>query len=75
MKCFTCNNGNLIDTTIEYTAKLSNGQTVIVKNVLITKCDACGEELFDKKASKTIEDAIIKQYPYYFHSKRDKALK
>lgn len=66
MKCFTCNQGEYVRTTISYTAELPSGPDVIVNGVEVDKCDSCGEIIYDGEASRKIEKGIESIFPGYF---------
>lgn len=72
-KCFEANcNGIVRKATINHKVKLSNGDTITIDNLIAERCDRCGEILFDSAASKTVEAAIEKKYPNYFHRGKNK---
>ena len=49
-----------------FSLKLSNGEIFNAENLLLEKCDRCGEVYFDSDASVCLETEIKKKYPNYF---------
>ena len=69
-QCFECETGTYKDVTVNYFSQLSEGISCITKDVTIQRCDTCGAELFDSRASQMIENNIEQQYPGYYERPR-----
>jgi YgiT-type zinc finger domain-containing protein len=68
-QCFECENGTYKDVTVNYYSQLNDGKGCVTKDVTIQRCDTCGAEIFDSRASQMVENNIRQQYPdYYEHS-------
>lgn len=66
-KCFEENCGGTVrKEKINYKCQLGNGDTIIVNDLMVEKCNRCGELLFDSAASRRIESEITKKYPNHF---------
>jgi YgiT-type zinc finger domain-containing protein len=65
-KCPFCDIGALKKIQKNISIPLYNGTNITVYDIIFEECNSCGEQLFNKTASKMIEDAILKQYPTYF---------
>ncbi|MBP5449340.1 MAG: YgiT-type zinc finger protein [Spirochaetales bacterium] len=59
MKCLSCKNDSIIDSTTSYFAHLANGY-VIIENVPCKKCTQCGEEFFPTSVMERIDEIIAK---------------
>ena len=57
MRCLTCKNGTMEQSTTTYFAHLKNCN-VIIENVPCMKCDQCGEEFFTASVLEKIEDIL-----------------
>ena len=57
MRCLTCKNGTMEQSTTTYFAHLKNCY-VIIENVPCMKCDQCGEEFFTASVLEKIEDIL-----------------
>ena len=57
MRCLTCKNGTMEQSTTTYFAYLKNCY-VIIENVPCMKCDQCGEEFFTASVLEKIEDIL-----------------
>ncbi len=69
-QCFECENGTYKDVTVNYYSQLNDGKGCVTKDVTIQRCDTCGAEIFDSRASQMVENNIRQQYPdYYEHSR------
>ena len=71
-QCFECETGTYKDVTINYFSELSDGRTCITKDVTIQRCDTCGAEILDSKASKIIESNIERNFPGYYERTRSR---
>lgn len=72
-KCFEDNcDGIVRKATITHKVQLSNGDTIKIDNLVVERCDRCGEILFDSAASKTVEAAILAKYPNHFKRWKNK---
>lgn len=57
MKCMSCKNGEMQDSTTTYFAQLNNCY-VIIENVPCLKCVQCGEEFLVSSVSEKIDDIL-----------------
>ena len=57
MRCLTCKNGTMEQSTTTYFAHLKNCY-VIIENVPCMKCDQCGEEFFTASVLEKIQDSL-----------------
>ncbi len=71
-QCFECETGTYKDVTVNYYSQLSDGRGCVTKNVTISRCDSCGAEIFDSKASQLIENNIKRLFPDYYERSRTK---
>lgn len=65
-KCFECETGTYKEVTVNYFSQLSEGRSCVTRNVTIQRCDTCGAEILDSKASKIIESNIERNHPGYY---------
>ncbi len=54
MKCMSCKNNEMVDSTTTYFAELKNCM-IIVKNVPCKKCSQCGEVLYSMEVAEQLE--------------------
>jgi YgiT-type zinc finger domain-containing protein len=64
-QCWSCE-GIIEEVIKDYPFTLSDGETILVKDVSIGVCNKCGEEFFDHKASHQIESEISRLRPNYY---------
>ena len=57
MKCLSCKNETMIDSTATYFSRLPNCY-VIIENVPCKKCSQCGEEFFSSSVLERIDELI-----------------
>lgn len=57
MKCLSCKNETMIDSTTTYFANLPNCY-LIIENVPCKKCTQCGDEVFSMSVMERIEQII-----------------
>lgn len=70
-KCFEVNCGGIVrKATITHKVKLSNGDTIKIDNLVVERCNRCGEILFDADACARVDSAILEKYPNYGQRKR-----
>ncbi len=62
-KCHFCGNANLKKATTQYTYP-HNGQYLIVENVPCMQCEYCGEQYFQSKVLKSIENEFEQIYSH-----------
>lgn len=58
--CVDCDNGSYERVVIDYTDVDQNGVQVLVPNVEILRCSACGAELIPAASSRQISEAVAK---------------
>jgi len=71
-QCFECETGTYKDVTVNYFSQLSEGRSLVTKDVTIQRCDTCGAEILDSKASKIIESNIEHTFPGYYERSRSR---
>jgi YgiT-type zinc finger domain-containing protein len=71
-QCFECETGTYKDVTVNYFSQLSGGRSCVIKDVTIQRCDICGAEILDSKASKIIESNIERNFPGYYERTRSR---
>lgn len=71
-QCFECETGTYKDVTVNYFSQLSGGRSLVTKDVTIQRCDTCGAEILDSKASKIIESNIEYNFPDYYERSRSR---
>ena len=71
-QCFECETGTYKDVTVNYFSQLSGGRSCVTKDVTIQRCDICGAEILDSKASKIIESNIEHNFPGYYERTRSR---
>lgn len=59
MRCLTCKNGTMAESTTVYFAQLESCY-VIIENVPCMKCDQCGEIHFTMTVLERIDDILDK---------------
>jgi len=60
--CFDCNEGHYDEVKIDYPVQSpSMDEPVVLKNLVILRCNKCGEELMPREASKRIDEIIMKR--------------
>jgi len=57
MKCFSCKNENLNETTTNYFVDLKSCM-VIVRNVPCSECEQCGEKYFNDEVAERLDKII-----------------
>ena len=57
MKCTSCKNGDMKESTTNYFTELNNCY-VIIENVPCLKCDQCGEEYINASVAEKIDDIL-----------------
>jgi YgiT-type zinc finger domain-containing protein len=57
--CFECGQGHYVEVIEDYRRALPDGETMIVPNLLILRCEACGEDAIPPESSRRIETAIV----------------
>jgi YgiT-type zinc finger domain-containing protein len=65
-QCFECETGTYKDVSVNYFSHLSEGRSCVTKDVTIQRCDTCGAEILDSKASKIIESNIERNFPDHY---------
>ncbi len=65
-QCFECETGTYKDVSVNYFTELSDGRSCVTKDVVIQRCDTCGAEIFDSKASQIVENNIKMLFPDYY---------
>ena len=71
-QCFECETGTYKDVTVNYFSQLNDGKGCVTKDVTIQRCDTCGAEILDSKASKIIESNIERNFPGYYERTRSR---
>jgi len=71
-QCFECETGTYKDVTVNYYSQLNDGKGCVTKDVTIQRCDTCGAEIFDSRASQMVENNIRQQYPGYYERPRSR---
>ena len=71
-QCFECETGTYKDVTVNYFSQLSEGRSCVTRDVTIQRCDTCGSEILDSKASKIIESNIERNFPGYYERTRSR---
>jgi len=71
-QCFECETGTYKDVTVNYFSQLSGERSLVTRDVTIQRCDTCGEEILDSKASKIIESNIERNFPGYYERTRSR---
>lgn len=56
--CFECGEGRYVEIIEDYHCELPEGDTLIVPNLLILRCDKCGEDIIPPESSRRIETAV-----------------
>jgi putative zinc finger/helix-turn-helix YgiT family protein len=56
--CFACGEGQYQEVIEDYRLSLPEGETLVVRELLILNCDKCGEETIPPESSRRIEAAI-----------------
>ena len=74
-QCFECETGTYKDVSVNYFSHLSEGRSCVTKDVTIQRCDTCGAEILDSKASKIIESNIERNFPGYYERTRSRRVK
>jgi len=65
-QCFECDTGTYKESTVNYFSQLSGGKSCVTRNVVIQRCDTCGSEILDSKASTIIEANIERNFPGHY---------
>lgn len=73
MECCSCKTGHFRRMKINYVTTLKTGLSVTVPNLCVDLCDTCGEILFDGKAGRDIEKAVVQVVPYWYREGNAKA--
>ena len=71
-QCFECETGTYKDVVVNYFSHLSGERSCVTKDVTIQRCDTCGGEILDSKASKIIESNIEHNFPGYYERTRSR---
>ena len=71
-QCFECETGTYKDVVVNYFSHLSGERSCVTKDVTIQRCDTCGAEILDSKASKIIESNIERNFPGYYERPRSR---
>ena len=71
-QCFECETGTYKDVNVNYYSQLNDGKGCVTKDVTIQRCDTCGAEILDSKASKIIESNIEHNFPGYYERTRSR---
>ena len=56
--CFECGEGRYVEIVEDYHRELPEGDTLIVPNLLILRCDKCGEDIIPPESSRRIDAAV-----------------
>ena len=56
--CFECGEGHYVEVIEDYRRALPDDETFIVPNLLILRCDKCGEDTIPPESSRRIEKAV-----------------
>jgi len=71
-QCFECETGTYKEVTINYFSELSQGRSCVTRDVTIHRCDTCGAEILDSRASQIIEANIERNFPGYYDKWKNK---
>ena len=56
--CFACGEGSYREVLVDYVLELPDGDTLTVPQLLILRCDKCGEDTIPPDSSRQIETAV-----------------
>lgn len=54
-KCFCCDNGDYKEHAENMEFEKPDGNKIVVEDVLVLRCDICGDELFPPESSRKVD--------------------
>jgi YgiT-type zinc finger domain-containing protein len=60
-KCFQCENGVFERLSTTYVVPTQDGENVAVPNIVLWRCNACGEEVLPPESSRSVEQWISRE--------------